>query len=137
MFLCFLAFNIVIYGFSAAIQNINQIKVQKQADEGSDKAKKILAMIDNPAKFINTVQVMSTLMSMIIGIYELSVVAALLRKWSESFLGEIAANRIFGVVVYLLGALFIIFILLSVGVMLPKKLGAKIRINGHFHWCLL
>lgn len=125
LFLCFLAFNIVIYGFSAAIQNINQIKVQKQADEGSDKAKKILAMIDNPAKFINTVQVMSTLMSMIIGIYELSVVAALLREWSESFLGEIAANRIFGVVVYLLGALFIIFILLSVGVMLPKKLGAK------------
>ena len=41
LFLCFLAFNIVIYGFSAAIQNINQIKVQKQADEGSDKAKKI------------------------------------------------------------------------------------------------
>lgn len=125
LFLFFIVFNIIIYGFSAALQNINQIKLQKQADDGSDKAKKIIAMVDNPVKFINTVQVMSTLMSMLIGVYELRVVVRLLSKWSAGFLGDIVSNQLFEIAVYLVGAFIIIFILLSVGVMLPKKLGAK------------
>lgn len=125
LFLVFILINAVVYGFSAAVQNINQVNIQKQANEGSNLSKKIIAVIDNPYKFINTIQVISTLIAMLAGIFELNVVVRFLRNSSKGLVGKLTDSMVFGAVVYLMGALFIIFALLSAGVLVPKKMGAK------------
>lgn len=125
LFIVFIVINAVVYGFSAAVQSINQVNIQKQANEGSGISKKIIAIIDNPYKFINTIQVISTLIAMLAGIFELNVVVRFLRNSSKGIVGKLADSMAFGILVYLIGALFIIFILLSAGVLVPKKLGAK------------
>ncbi|MDE6233779.1 MAG: CNNM domain-containing protein, partial [Lachnospiraceae bacterium] len=125
LFLVFIVINAVVYGFSAAVQNINQVNIQKQANDGSNISKKIIAVIDNPYKFINTIQVISTLIAMLAGIFELNVVVRFLRNSSKGIVGKLADSMAFGAVVYFIGALFIIFVLLSAGVLVPKKLGAK------------
>lgn len=125
LFLVFIVINAVVYGFSAAVQNINQVNIQKQANDGSNISKKIIAIIDNPYKFINTIQVISTLIAMLAGIFELNVVVRFLRNSSKGIVGKLADSMAFGAVVYFIGALFIIFVLLSAGVLVPKKLGAK------------
>lgn len=125
LFLVFIVINAVMYGFSAAVQNINQAKIQKQADEGSALSGKVIAIVDNPYKFVNTIQVISTLIAMLIGIFELNIVADFLKKSSKGLLGKFSDSMYVGVVIYLIGALCIIFVLLSLGVLVPKKMGAR------------
>lgn len=125
VFVIVIVINAVVYGFSAAIQNINDAKLQKLADEKSKTAEKIIKIIDNPGKFINTVQVTSVLMSMIIGIYELQMVAGLLQKYSVGWINNYTESWIVYAAAYIVGALFIIFLLLSLGVLIPKKLGSR------------
>ena len=125
LFILIIAINAVMYGFSAAVQNINQGKVQKKADDGSEDSKKIISIIDNPYRFVNTVQVTSTLLAMIIGVVELNIVMEFLRKYSEQIVGREIHNIIPLMFLYVLGAVFIIAIMLTAGVLVPKKIGAK------------
>ncbi len=125
LFVLIIVINAVMYGFSAAVQNINQGKVQKKADDGSEDSKKIISIIDNPYRFVNTVQVTSTLLAMIIGVVELNIVMEFLRKYSEQIVGREIHNIIPLMFLYVLGAVFIIAIMLTAGVLVPKKIGAK------------
>ena len=43
------------YGFDAARRNIIESDTQKRADEGDENAKKLLALIDKPAQFVNAI----------------------------------------------------------------------------------
>lgn len=47
--------NGIFYGFSAAVRNISESDTQKRADEGDENAKKLLALIDKPAQFVNAI----------------------------------------------------------------------------------
>ena len=47
--------NGIFYGFAAAVRNISESDTQKRADEGDENAKKLLAMIDKPAQFVNAI----------------------------------------------------------------------------------
>ena len=47
--------NGIFYGFAAAVRNISESDTQKRADEGDETAKKLLAMIDKPAQFVNAI----------------------------------------------------------------------------------
>ena len=59
VFIAFLIVNAIMYGFSAAIRTINEAGLQKQSEEGSSRAAKILHIIDDPTDFTNTVQITS------------------------------------------------------------------------------
>ena len=47
--------NGIFYGFAAAVRNISENDTQKRADEGDENAKKLLALIDKPAQFVNAI----------------------------------------------------------------------------------
>ena len=53
--LLLLCLNGIFYGFSAAVRNISESDTQKRADEGDENAKKLLALIDKPAQFVNAI----------------------------------------------------------------------------------
>ena len=124
VFIIFIMINAIIYGFSAAIQNINESRLQKLADGDSVMANRVISIIDNPYKFVNTVQVISMLMSMFVGIYELELVVRIFGKYAGDLLETVPADVIY-VAAYVPGALVIVLLMLSLGVLIPKKLGAK------------
>ena len=67
IFLIFIVFNSIFYGFGSAIQHINENDVELKAQEGDKKSSQLLKMLSKPADLINTIQVIATLLSILIG----------------------------------------------------------------------
>ncbi|MBT9779366.1 DUF21 domain-containing protein [Clostridium sp. MCC353] len=105
IFLLFILLDAVFYGFGSAIQNINISNLEKDAEEGGKKAELLLKIAERPAKFINAVQILTNLTSMVMG-------AWILRYFK---LGPdlVAAGMV------------LLVILISFGIIIPKRLAAK------------
>ena len=50
--------NGIFYGFAAALRNISENDTQKKADEGDEKARMLMELIDRPAQFVNAIPLM-------------------------------------------------------------------------------
>lgn len=125
LFVVFIFINIVMYGFSSAIKNINESQVAKKAEEGSKKAAKLLKIIENPSRLVNTIQLTATCISMVSGVVQSIYFIDIVDKLLEDSIGNSVGHG----VAYVCSAIIVVFaimvILLSVGVMIPKKLGLK------------
>ncbi len=99
VFIVLVSMNALIFGFGTGMKNIGEVALEKEMEEGDDKAGKILRIINRPTKFVNTVQILAVCSSYIIGDYILSDVKD--------------AYRIFA---YLLALLLHV----SLGVIVPK-----------------
>ena len=55
------------YGFGAAIQKVDQNELSKEFENGNKKAGKVLKILDNPTKFVNTIQITTSLMKFMAG----------------------------------------------------------------------
>lgn len=124
-FLLLLAVEVIYYGFGSAIQNLNLNKLREDAEEsGNKKSKKILQLSENPEKYINTVQLLVTCTQLVAGGYFIRVVQSVIDSPVRNlFRGqyETAVN----VISLLLSGFVMLFVILTFGVMVPKKLGAK------------
>ena len=69
IFVVFILLDAIFYGFGAAIQNVNDTELERQMEEGSVKARKLLHIVNRPTRFVNTIQVTTNLISMITGAY--------------------------------------------------------------------
>ncbi|HIR91787.1 MAG TPA: DUF21 domain-containing protein, partial [Candidatus Egerieimonas intestinavium] len=69
IFFIFIILNGIAYGFGAAIQQVNENDVKKEAAEGDKRSVCLLRMLEQPAALINTILVISTLLSIISGYY--------------------------------------------------------------------
>ena len=99
IFIILVLSNTIMFGFGAAIKNINETCLEKSMEDGDKKARLLLKIINRPTKFINTIQVVSILSSYIIGDY---------------LLGNFSYN--FRILVYLLA----LTLHLSIGIIVPK-----------------
>jgi len=123
-FLILLAVEVIYYGFGSAIQNLNLSKVREDAEEnGNKKSRLILQLAENPEKYVNTVQVLITSIQLVIGGYFIRVFQNALDSPIRNLLGkyETAAD----IVSLLLSGFVMLFIILTFGVLVPKKVGAK------------
>ncbi|RDY33166.1 hemolysin family protein [Lachnotalea glycerini] len=93
----------LLYGFGSAIQAINENTVQKRAKDEKDRRSILLnQMIDNPANFINTIQIVINLISIIFGV----------------FMTKLFQRPI-------LAFIIIFYLVLTLGIQIPKKIGKK------------
>ena len=119
----FILIDAVLYGFGSAIQNLNVNSLEKEAEEGNERAGKLLRLINKPGEFINTVQVMTNIIGIVAGAYvmrQLGQLFQMLVKHSEDgheMLVYSASVAAAGVIV-LAG-------LISFGIVIPKKCGAR------------
>lgn len=119
----FILIDAILYGFGSAIQNMNMNNLEKEAEEGNERAKKMLSLIDKPAEFINTVQVATNLIGVVSGAYilgQLGYLFRLLAKQSEG--GRDLA--VYTVSVVAAGIILLAF-LISFGIVVPKKCAAR------------
>ena len=47
--------NGILYGFAAAVRNLNQSEIQKMAEEGNKKAGLLKRLIDEPVRYVNAI----------------------------------------------------------------------------------
>lgn len=98
--------NIILYGFGAALQNLNQTELEEKAESGDEKASRLLAVLDKPGNFIASLHIIETILNMAAG--------------AGIFL---AVQRLHpGYAAILLVILFIL--LVSISVVIPRKMAA-------------
>ncbi|MCM1103479.1 MAG: hemolysin family protein [Clostridium sp.] len=128
LFVGLLVMNMIFYGFGVAIQNLNISDVEALYEQNHDKkSKRILKVSKGITKYVNTVQVVVTLAQLIMGGFFLrifiSVARGIFRQLTDA--PHVAAIRlILQMVPVFLAFVFLGYILLLVGVMIPKKIAA-------------
>lgn len=123
LFIGFILLDAVFYGFGSAIQNVNTNELDKEMEEGSDRARKLLHIVNRPGRFVNTIQVTTNLIGMITG----AVVLGALGRYFERALRQAAALPAtwLSVLSLILVALLLIILLISFGIVIPKRCAAK------------
>lgn len=119
----FILIDAVLYGFGSAIQNMNVNSLEKEAEEGNERAGKLLRLINKPGEFINTVQVMTNIIGILAGAYVMRQLGQLLQvlvRHSED--GH--EMLIYSVCVTAAGIL-VLAVLISFGIVIPKKCGVR------------
>lgn len=124
LFFVLLAVEVIYYGFGAAIQNLNLSQIREAAEQAdSRKSRQILQLAENPEKYVNTVQVLITCIQLIIGGYFIRVFQSVIDSPVRSLLGKYETAAI--MVSLLISGFIMLLVILTFGVTIPKKLGAK------------
>lgn len=131
-FAVLLLVDIFFYGFGAAVNSLNQKEVERRAEEEKDrKSVRLKKIIGSPAEYVNTVQMITTLINVIIGAVHLGILLRTVQG-GLTFLAEnkLKLHGIPAEAIVTLAAVFstivLLYITLTVGVLLPKKIAARI-----------
>lgn len=111
----------ILYGFGAAVQELNGQETEKKAEEGDKRAKKLLTVLESPRRYICALHVWTSLITIVIGVF---VVPWVGKKLTGSFYndGMMISEKGFFAVMLLLMALLFAVALVILGVLVPKKL---------------
>lgn len=125
-FVCLILVDMFFYGFGAAIHSINNKEIEKKALEEKDKkSERLLKIMADPSRFVNTVQLVVTLINLIIGSFYLQFwlkyIHSFLITQTEGFLDVEMASRLS----LLVTGTVLIYVILTFGVLLPKKIASR------------
>lgn len=123
IFLVFIVLEAIFYGFGAAIQNVNANELERQMEEGSDKARKLLHIVNRPTRFVNSIQVSTNLIGMVTGAFVLEQLGARLQVILER--GGRLPSPWMSVISILLVGLALIVLLIAFGIVIPKRCAAR------------
>ena len=129
----FILLEAVFYGFGAAIQNLNEGKLEEEAKEGNVKARRLLDIVNQPGRFVHTIQITTHLIAMVTGALILPAQVRQLMKhmgflqieggqmtpwycdpqwWGQLFLMALVA-------------FVLILVIISFGIIIPKRLAYR------------
>lgn len=132
LFIVLLFIDMFFYGFGAAVCALNEKEVERKADEEKDKKSiKLKSIIGNPAEYVNTVQMITTLINVIIGATHFGILLRYVRNGLhilvEKQMGlKVVTVQVFVIAAAVLSTLLILYITLTLGVLLPKKIAVKV-----------
>ena len=128
LFVGLLVMNMIFYGFGVAIQNLNISEVEELYEQQHDKkSRRILKVSRGITKYVNTVQVVVTLAQLIMGGFFLRIFISVARNGFRQLTDGphgAAVRLILQMIPVLLAFILLGYILLLVGVMIPKKIAA-------------
>lgn len=132
LFILLILTDMFFYGFGAAIHGLNAKDIEKREKEEKDrKSRRLAEIIDNPEKYVNTVQLIVTLINIIMGGVYLGLWLKNIRRLVEKYMTGNAAGvvpegmEIVGAVSLALTVIMLLYILLTFGVLLPKKVASR------------
>ena len=135
-YVALLLIDMFFYGFGSAVNSLNEKEIERRAEEDREghsrdkKSIRLQAIIGNPVKYVNTVQLITTLINIVIGMVHLRLLLSALSKGIQLLmenslkLEEIPSGLILTVSA-VLSAFLLLYITLTIGVLLPKKMGAR------------
>lgn len=129
----------VFYGFGAAIQNVNEGKLEEEAQNGSSKAVRLLRIVTKPGRFVHTIQVTTHLAGIVTGVFILPVLVQTVAGHFSRFFnpGPLGTAAYKGLSWYadpywwkmaalaVVVAAVLVVLIVSFGILIPKRLAAK------------
>ena len=115
--LIFLIMDAVIFGFHAAMQNLNEASVEKLSKEGNKKADLLLRYLDLSSRYTHVCQLVMLVVHMLMGFIEIPL-------WKAFFFGEDEAFWISNLQTILLFVILTV-IMLIFGIYIPEKVAAR------------
>lgn len=132
LFILLILTDMFFYGFGAAIHGLNVKEIEKRAREEKDrKACRLMKIMDDPAGYVNTVQLVATLINIIMGAFYfglwLQEIRGILMKYVTGVIGKEAtmAAGAAAVISLMLTTAVLLYILLTFGVLVPKEVAAR------------
>ncbi|MBQ4529537.1 MAG: HlyC/CorC family transporter [Lachnospiraceae bacterium] len=123
VFLCLLILNYILHGFGGALNALSSNKIEETALQGDKQAKKLQYMLEYPCKFRNTIQVLATLSSIVIGTYTLTRYSHMFQQIVHQVVP--LSLRIEVAVSWGLTGIMGIILLLVFGVVVPERLAMR------------
>ena len=131
LYFVLLLVDVFFYGFGSALGALNRKEVERRVEEKDKKSVRLNSILGNPTEYENTVELATTLVNVIMGAVHL----ALLLRLVNMGLQVVAENRLqlqgipagaIMAVAAVLSTLLLQYITLTLGVLLPKKVAARI-----------
>ena len=132
IFVVLLLLNVIFFGFGVALNDLNEKEVERRAEEEKDKRSlKLMKLISNPTEYENTMQLITSLIYVILGAVHLGVllgsVSDVLRLATENGLKDLHVSaEVIAVIAAVLSTALLLYITLTLGVLLPKYVAARI-----------
>lgn len=131
-FIVLLLIDMFFYGFGAALDSLNEKEIERKADEEKDKRSiRLKKMIGNPTDFVNTSQLVTTLVNVTIGAVHLGLLLQAISQGLHlltvrQFKLEGISAEVLVVTAAVLSTILLLYITLTLGVLLPRKIAARI-----------
>lgn len=126
LFIGFIVLEACLYGFGAAIQNVNTVKLEQEMEAGNQKAARLLRVVNRPTRFVNAIQIITHLVGMITGAFILTAFRFYLEKiLAENSLWLQSQEQIRRIFLLAVVALVLLVLLISFGVIIPKRCAAR------------
>jgi len=127
LFLALLFIEAVLVGFNKAINLMNEKEITRRAEEEKDKKSILLTrIIERSTIYVNSIQMIMTLIELVMGYF-------FLPRWSLSLKNSFAKfsflqdvnDTVLGWGALILAAFLLMYVLLTFGILLPKKIAQK------------
>lgn len=130
IFLLLLFVDMFFYGFGSAITSLNKKELERRAQEEKDKKTlRLQQIVENPSEYINTVQLVATAINVTAGAMYFALWLHRLRGFfkglAETDASGMPAELLVGGAAVLV-MLILLYILLTFGVLLPKRLASRV-----------
>ncbi len=131
VFFALLLIDMLFYGFGAAAQELNAKDLSEEfKDTQNKKARRLYAIAVSPEQYISTVQLVVTLINLVMGGFFLRVFSKVAGQLIERGVPVSGGGRVLGPEVISAAALVLsgsvlLYILLTFGVLIPKRLGSR------------
>jgi len=121
VFLLLLAMDMVIHGFMAAMDNLNDSHLEKEVQEGNRKALWLAKVKEGSVRIFPGLSSLTTFISVAAGIYQSRMYGKMLAK---AVLNEAHPIWMYGLC-YVLIAIVRVFLLVALGILAPEKIAAR------------
>lgn len=108
----------ILYGFHAAVQNLNELSLEKPAEDKKKRADRLLHVIKEPGMYVNTILSVVTLLDIIIGIY----VFPIIRESAISLITD--PGPVITAITDIVVAVCLLLFIMVFGIVIPKYYGA-------------
>ncbi len=126
IFFVLLLIDTLFYGFGAAIRELNSKELSENAQTGDKRAGKLYKISVSPEQYINTVQLVVTLINLVMGGFFLRMFGIMVRRGlEERYLKEVISPALITVLAFLVSGAALLYLLLTFGVLIPKRLGVR------------
>ena len=131
IFAVMILIDVLFYGFGAAIENLKPedlVRADKDDDNskasarGSRKMEKLRQILEHPGRYINTIQLVTLLINMIFGVTYVRVIGGFVHNCLSNYVRNGLAGQIIS---YIIAVLVLMYVVLTIGVLIPRKLGAR------------
>ena len=124
VFFLLLVIDAIFSGSEAALGGLNENRIEKKAEEGNKKAKYILRLMEHPVTLLNTVELVVTSAAMIVGAFVAHMFYTSAALAGIHRFGNVSPQLV-TVIISIIVTLFLIFLVLVFGIVVPKRLAAK------------